>query len=104
MTQKHTPTWVVCSGTLPQKTIIADDSPQAICTTHGDNYESNAHLIVAARNSYAAHCKDPIKAAENDLLGAAIAALRVMANYLPEDERACDTLMVKSILNQCKEV
>lgn len=46
----------------------------------GDDYlaevEANARLIVAACNSYQRHCPDPVSAAEGDLLGRCLEALR----------------------------
>lgn len=44
--------------------------------------EANARLFVAAWNSYAAHCADPLAAAEGDLLGEALAALKELVNDL----------------------
>lgn len=38
------------------------------------NTEANARLIVSACNSYQKHCSDPVKCAEEDLLGEALEA------------------------------
>lgn len=43
---------------------------------HLPNAASNARLIVAACNSYQRHCTDPVSAAEGDLLGRCVEALR----------------------------
>lgn len=101
-------------GPSPQTT----NADVAICEPLGPDAAINARLIVAACNSYQRHCPDPVSAAEGDLLGRALAALRVLrpANLgrVPESMRDDETLpvdmtireirMIDAILSQVREV
>lgn len=71
-------------GPSPQTT----NADVAICEPLGPDAAINARLIVAACNSYQRHCPDPVSAAEGDLLGRALEALRMAAPLLAEAREA----------------
>jgi hypothetical protein len=48
--------------------------------------EINARLIVSACNSYQKHCSDPVKCAEEDLLGEALEVLQRIVKFSNLDE------------------
>lgn len=89
----------------------ADDVPEAVAF-------STAWLIAHSLNSYQRHCPDPVSAAEGDLLGRCVEALRALrpANLgrVPDSMRDDETLpvdmtireirMIDAILSQVREV
>jgi len=75
------------------------------------NAASNARLIVSACNSYQRHCTDPVSAAEGDLLGRCVEALRKVSavrstnwNDGDDPEMVEAYNAVDAILSQVREV
>lgn len=69
---------------------------------------SNARLIVAACNSYQRHCPDPVSAAEEDLLGRCVEALREVRRENPMNMTGAISsetwAKIDDILSQVREV
>lgn len=58
---------------------------RAICRVQGNalpTWKGDCRLLTASANSYMAHCADPIKSSEEDLLGEAIEALKQCRSQL----------------------
>lgn len=91
--------------------IVLARVPSAKSGLYNRRAPANARLIVSACNSYKRHCTDPVSAAEGDLLGRCVEALRKVSavrstNWNDDDDPDMVEAYnaVDAILSQVREV
>lgn len=106
MSTKHTPTPLVYLADESFGGDIRDIEFHHVATVVNEN-DADGELLARAFNSYVKHCKDPVAAAESDLLGRALEVIQELVDWsgwLPDDYKPpAPVVAAFSILRETEE-